>query len=55
MKVALAKTNCELDEVLNFLIPTWNLPGEFGHTGDRQTIRKLCNNEVHCSLLQHLA
>jgi hypothetical protein len=28
VKVALTKTNGELDEVLNLLIPTWNLPWE---------------------------
>ena len=55
MKIALTKTNGELDKVLNLLIPIWNLPREFRNSWDRQTIRILCNDEVHRSFMQHLA
>ena len=55
MKIALTEANGELDKVLHLLIPSWNLPWEFRNFGDRQTIRILCNNEVHRRFLQHLA
>jgi hypothetical protein len=55
VKIALTKTNGELDKVLNLLIPSWNLPREFRNSWDRQTIRILCNDEVHRSLMQQLA
>ena len=55
MKVPLTKTNGELDKVLNLLIPTWNLSRDIGNSWNWQTIGILCNNEVHCSLLNHLA
>ena len=52
---SLTEANGELDKVLNLLILIWNLPWEFKNSWDRQTIEILCNNEVHYSLLQHLA
>jgi hypothetical protein len=55
VKIALTETNGELDKLLNLLIPIWNLPWEFRNSWDRQTIRILCNDEVHRSLMQHLA
>jgi hypothetical protein len=55
VKIALTKANSELDKVLNLLILTWDLTWEFRNSWDRQTIGKLCNNEVHCSLQQHFA
>jgi hypothetical protein len=55
VKVALTKTNGELDEVINLFIPSWNLIRGFGNAWDRQAIGILCNNEVDCNLLDHLA
>ena len=34
VKVALTKSNCEFDEVLNLLIPSWNLRRKFGNSWD---------------------
>ena len=55
VKIALTKANGELDKVLNLLIPIRNLLCKFENSWDTQTIGILCNNEVHCSLVEHLA
>jgi len=55
VKVGLTKDNGELDEVMKLFIPSWNLIRGFGNTWDRQAIGILSNNEVDCSLLDHLA
>jgi hypothetical protein len=55
VKIALTEANGELDKVLNLLIPIWYLAWKFGDSWDMQTIGILCNNEVHCRLVQQLS
>ena len=55
VKIALTKSSGELNKILNLLIPIRNLLCKFENSWDTQPIGIRCNNEVHCSLLQHIA